>query len=150
MSGFDCCLCPCWVESPLYLSWGPLSHREGKALLLNLNLFKIIFLLRFLYDFWHAPVYLPKKIFEGINTLFTSSLWGLSPPRISLETLQLPVHGNFLTNILVNNSIFSSLDPAYIVINEENIYLFLFQKVCINKSRDSICIKHLSLMFDAL
>lgn len=95
---------------------------------MNLTLFKIIFVPRFLYVFWHAPVYRPKKIFEGINTLFTTSLWGSSPPTISLETLQLPVHGSFLTNILVNNSIFSSIDPAYTVINEENILPVLVSK----------------------
>lgn len=67
-----------WKDLPLTL--------YGRA-----NLFKMIFLPKFLYVLSNAPIYIPKKIFKHINSLLTSFLWGNKAARVSLEVLQLPV-----------------------------------------------------------
>lgn len=49
---------------------------------------KMIYLPRFLYLFWHAPIYIPQKLFTEINKLLSSFLWGA---RVSLDTFFLPI-----------------------------------------------------------
>ena len=56
-------------------------------LLGRVNIYKMIYLPRFLYVLWHAPIYLPKKLFTNINALLLPFLWGAKPARVSLDTV---------------------------------------------------------------
>lgn len=65
-------------------------------LLGRINIFKIIYLPRFLYIFWHVPIYIPKKLFTEINMILSLFLWGSRPTSISLDTLYLPIQAGEL------------------------------------------------------
>ena len=61
------------------------------TLLGRINIFKMIFLPRFLYVLGNSPVYVTKNKFKEIDSILTSFLWGGGAVRIAKDTLQLPV-----------------------------------------------------------
>uniref|UniRef100_A0A803KDS8 Reverse transcriptase domain-containing protein n=1 Tax=Xenopus tropicalis TaxID=8364 RepID=A0A803KDS8_XENTR len=63
-----------WAKLPLTL-WG------------RVNIFKMIYLPKFLYIFHNAPVYLTAKVFKAINKILIPFLWGNKQPRIAWEKL---------------------------------------------------------------
>lgn len=81
-------------------------HRLPLNLLGRINIYKMIYLPRFLYLLWHAPVYIAKKVFKGINKILLSFLWGAKPARVSLDTLYLPIRagGLALPDLLYYNA----------------------------------------------
>uniref|UniRef100_A0A803JSY9 Reverse transcriptase domain-containing protein n=1 Tax=Xenopus tropicalis TaxID=8364 RepID=A0A803JSY9_XENTR len=67
-----------WQKLPLTL-WG------------RINLFKMIFLPKFLYFLRNAPTTIPKKFFSKINGTISSFLWAGKQPRFSWKSLTAPL-----------------------------------------------------------
>ncbi|XP_072012556.1 peroxisomal membrane protein PEX14 isoform X1 [Engystomops pustulosus] len=56
----------------------------------RINIFKMIFLPKFLYLFHACPILLPKSLFKRIDGILRSFYWQCSAPRFSLALLQAP------------------------------------------------------------
>uniref|UniRef100_A0A803JHH5 Reverse transcriptase domain-containing protein n=1 Tax=Xenopus tropicalis TaxID=8364 RepID=A0A803JHH5_XENTR len=67
-----------WAKLPLTL-WG------------RINLFKMIYLPKFLYKLHNSPVWVTKKIFQRINSLLIPFIWANRTPRITWKALTAPL-----------------------------------------------------------
>lgn len=56
----------------------------------RVNLIKMVLLPKFLYVFWHSPVYLPLRVFKSIEALLNSFVWGTKRHKLSWQTLKNP------------------------------------------------------------
>lgn len=55
----------------------------------RIHLVKIILLPKLLYLFWHAPLYIPSRVFKFILNTF---VWGSFHHKLLWQTLKSPVH----------------------------------------------------------
>lgn len=62
----------------------------------RVNQIKMAWLPQLLYGLHNAPIWLPSKIFEKINSLFIDLIWKGRCPRIKLKVLQVPRDGGGL------------------------------------------------------
>lgn len=66
-----------WVRLPLTV-WG------------RVNLFKMVYLPKFLYVLQHAPMWLSPQLFHRIDAILFPYVWANKPPRVSRLTLMAP------------------------------------------------------------
>uniref|UniRef100_A0A803JZM0 Reverse transcriptase domain-containing protein n=1 Tax=Xenopus tropicalis TaxID=8364 RepID=A0A803JZM0_XENTR len=68
---------PMWSKLPLTL-WG------------KVNIFKMVYLPRFLYAFHNSPIHIPKSFFKAVNQTLIHFIWGGKTPRIAWKKLTPP------------------------------------------------------------
>lgn len=56
----------------------------------RVNLTKMILLPKFLYVFWHAPVYIPLRFFKTIEVILNTFVWGKARHKLSWQVLKNP------------------------------------------------------------